>query len=55
MSLVAQDKAAAFIDALKEEYYFKRHPEWRTDQKALKNLEGFLFASPAEIGASIFQ
>lgn len=55
MSLVAQDKADAFIDALKEKYYFKRNPEWRSDEKGLKKLESFLFASRAEIGACIFE
>jgi galactokinase len=52
VSLVAKDKVESFIEALKEKYYFKRYPEWKNSENA---LDGILFASPAEIGATIFQ
>ncbi|KAJ3328492.1 N-acetylgalactosamine kinase, partial [Kappamyces sp. JEL0680] len=51
VSLIAADRAPEFIDQIREKYYFKHWPEWRNDKAALERLDGFLFASPACIGA----
>ena len=55
VSLVAQSNVSTFIEQVKNEYYFKRHPEWRNDKQALELLDGYLFASEPGIGALIIE
>ena len=55
VSLVTQEAVPSFIEHLRENYYFKKFPEWRNDKAALAKLDGFLFASPPGIGACVIE
>ncbi|KAI8588588.1 ribosomal protein S5 domain 2-type protein [Geranomyces variabilis] len=53
VSLVAEENVAAFVAKVKEEYYFKRWPEWKGDKEKEAALEDIIFSSKPSIGAAV--
>ncbi|KAJ3023930.1 galactokinase [Thoreauomyces humboldtii] len=53
VSLVAEKDVPAFIATVKEQYYYKRWPQWRGDADAEKKLEDVIFASKPGGGAAV--
>ncbi|KNC99371.1 galactokinase [Spizellomyces punctatus DAOM BR117] len=53
VSLVPETGVSEFINVLKQEYYYKRWPEWRGDPDADENLGDVVFASKPGSGAAI--
>lgn len=53
VSLVAENDVERFIEKIKEEYYYKRWPEWRGNDEAERKMEDYVFASKPGGGAAV--
>ncbi|KAI8919786.1 ribosomal protein S5 domain 2-type protein [Entophlyctis helioformis] len=55
VSLVAEKNVPAFIEKVKEDYYFTKWPAWKSDPAALAKLDDYIFASKPGIGAAVLR
>ncbi|KAH9276283.1 galactokinase [Batrachochytrium salamandrivorans] len=53
VSLVKESQVAAFIEKVKNEYYFSKWPLWKSDAIAAKEMSKYIFACKPACGAAL--
>ncbi|OAJ42694.1 galactokinase [Batrachochytrium dendrobatidis JEL423] len=54
VSLIKEGDTKAFIEKVKQEYYFTKWPMWKSDPDALAKIDDYIFASKPGCGAALF-